>query len=38
MGAANDGLKYDRGFSRALIEGVKTWGSTRGMPENFILP
>jgi hypothetical protein len=33
-----DGLKYDPGFSKALIEGFKVWGDERGMPGDFILP
>lgn len=38
IGAANDGLKYDPGFSKSLIEGLKLWGEERGMPEDFVIP
>lgn len=38
IGAAADGLKYDPGFSGALIEGFEMWGRERGMPEDFIVP
>lgn len=38
IGAAADGLRYDPGFSGALIEGFEMWGRERGMPEDFIVP
>ncbi|KAJ5877142.1 hypothetical protein N7455_000607 [Penicillium solitum] len=38
ISSGDDGLKYDPGFSRALIEGLKVWGNRRGMPEDFVLP
>lgn len=38
ISSADDGLKYDPDFSRALIEGLKVWGNRRGMPEDFVLP
>jgi hypothetical protein len=33
-----DGLKYHEGFTTALSEGMKQWGSERGHPEDFIVP
>lgn len=33
-----DGLKYHEGFTTALTEGMKQWGSERGHPEDFIVP
>ena len=38
IAAANSGLKYDPGFSKALIEGMARWGGERGMPEDFVVP
>lgn len=38
ISSQDDGLKYDPDFSRALIEGLKVWGSKKGMPEDFVLP
>lgn len=38
ISSGDDGLKYDPDFSRALIEGLKVWGSRRGMPDDFVLP
>jgi hypothetical protein len=37
IGSAHDGLEYDPGFSRALIEGMKVWGRRKGMPEDFVV-
>ncbi|KAJ5207048.1 hypothetical protein N7491_002321 [Penicillium cf. griseofulvum] len=37
ISSAEDG-KYDPGFSKALIEGLKVWGSRRDMPKDFVLP
>lgn len=35
---SEDGLAYDTGFSRALIEGMKQWGIERGHTEDFTIP
>ncbi|KAJ5473343.1 hypothetical protein N7475_002909 [Penicillium sp. IBT 31633x] len=37
IASAEDGLRYDPGFSNALIEGLKLWGSKKGMPEDFVI-
>lgn len=33
-----NGIDYDEGFARALIEGTKQWGNERGHPEEFVVP
>lgn len=33
-----DGLEYHKGFATALKTGMKQWGSSRGHPEDFIVP
>ncbi|KAJ5532177.1 hypothetical protein N7494_008729 [Penicillium frequentans] len=33
-----DGLQYHAGFSRALIEGMKQWGTERGQLQDFVIP
>ncbi|KAJ5788406.1 hypothetical protein N7457_003396 [Penicillium paradoxum] len=37
IASADDGLKYEPGCSRALIEGVKARGRQRGMPEDLVI-
>ncbi|KAJ5175451.1 uncharacterized protein N7482_001328 [Penicillium canariense] len=33
-----NGLRYHGGFSRALIEGMKRWGTERGHAQEFVVP
>lgn len=33
-----NGLRYHEGFARALIEGMKQWGSERGHAQEFVVP